>query len=326
MSWCYHLVCWVLCAVVGTSFIVSPVRAVACSCFRGQPVSSRSCDCACDAGFLAPTCTFGVADSVEIIFYLNVSSDEFQSELFANATAFAAAAEALFLRAKNISKFRVTSCTVSIPGYAVSRLLTSVEVRDPWVAEYRVVSAHVVTPSPRVASKTTFGVSFDQVLYDSPSFIITINSILWFVLAAVLCLLLIGIEETLSTNTEAIVEPGSLRHRRSSRRLIRKESLSSMRNDETGSDVMVKQIVHVSSNLNEHRRPAPPPATSLPMQILDDFVDSDDDDTAQRKSSSNPSSKYSLGKRVEGSKQGSPAGSPKSSRSASPHKQKKTRQ
>jgi hypothetical protein len=58
-----------------------------------------------------------------------------------------------------------------------------------------------------------------------------VNSILWFILSAVLILLLVGSEHVLSANTEEFVQPGNLKHRRSSRRLKHVDSKSTVGKD-----------------------------------------------------------------------------------------------
>lgn len=248
------------------------VAAVSCSCFNGHPVSSSSCECACDAGYMQPTCTFGVTDSVGIAFSLNVTAEEFVAELFTNAVAYIAAADATFLWAKNVTRFQKVRAAVAVPGYTVSRLLESVSYRDPWVAEFGVVSAHVITP-PTGDAQSSF-IDFDMVLYESGNMILTLNSIMWIVGGIVLVLLLVGIENGLTHNDEHVVQPSALKHRRS----------QSMRN------MNAKRPV---TNLNEHRRKAPPPSMSLPEQILDDFVDSDDDVPHTK------THKYSLGSKSQ---------------------------
>ncbi|CUG93439.1 membrane-associated protein, putative [Bodo saltans] len=282
-----------------------PVAAVSCSCYNGHPVSSSSCQCACDAGYLPPTCTFGVLDTVGLSFSLNITADDFVAELFTNAVAYAASANASFMWAKNVSAFLKIRAAVSLPGYAVSRLLASVNARDPWVSQYGIVSANVVTPT-RSSSAADSGLSFDATLYQSPEFIITLNSIIWFISGVILVLLLIGVEMGCSHNDEHIVQPMALKHRRS----------QSMRGGPI--DAPKKHL----SNLNEHRRKAPPPTMSLPEQILDDFVDSSGSDDDKRKSTTDggekprASSKYSLGSK---SKSAGSQSLGAQSRSHSPH-------
>jgi hypothetical protein len=275
--------------------------AVSCSCHNGRPESSSTCKCACDPGYLEPTCTFGVQDTVSISFSLNITADNFIAELFTDAVAYAASANATFLWAKNVTAFLKTRAAVSLPGYAVSRLLESVAYRDPWVAQYGIVSASVVTPQ-RSGSAASSGLSFDATLYEAPEFIITVNSIIWFICGIVLVLLLIGVETSLSHNDEHIVQPMAFKHRRS----------------QSMCGAPKKNL----SNLNEHRRKAPPPTMSLPEQILEDFVDSSGSEDGRKASSSDVegrrkvSSKYSLGTK---SKSGGSQSLGAQSRSHSPH-------
>lgn len=288
---------------------ISPASAVVCSCYNGHPVSSTSCKCACNPGYLEPTCTFRVLDTVSVAFSLNMTADYFIAELFTNAVAYAASSEATFLWGKNVSTFLKTRVAVSLPGYAVSRLLDSVAFRDPWVEQYAIVSAHVLTP-PASDSATSSDLSFDATLYETDTFVITVNSIIWFISGALLVVLLVGIETGLLHNDEHIVQPHSLKHRRS----------QSMRGGALADSGPTRQL----SNLNEHRRKAPPPNMSLPEQILEDFVDSSDsgDEGRGRRSTTNTdggkprSSKYSLGTK---SKSGGSQSLGAQSRSHSPH-------
>lgn len=173
--------------------------AVTCNCFNGRQVG-RTCECSCDSGYLGPTCTFGVTDTVEVVFSLNMSTSNFVSETFVNATSFAASAPCSFVSAKNVSRFFATMCTVSLPGYAVSRLMTSVAYKDPWTEEYSVMSAAVVTPSTTVASSSIFNI--DYTFYQQGNITVTLSGVLYLAAAAVLVVLLVGVETSLSTNVE----------------------------------------------------------------------------------------------------------------------------
>jgi hypothetical protein len=266
-----------LCLLLAALLIIIPhVSAVSCFCYNGHTVSSTSCACACNPGYLLPTCSFGVSDSVGIVFSLNMTAEDFVAELFTNAVAYAASVNASFMWGMNVTSFAKVRAAVSIPGYSVGRLLDSVRYRDAWVNEYNVVSAHVITPTSGDA-KSSF-VAIDVILFQSGNVIITVNSIIWIICGMVLCVLLVGIENGLTHNDEHIVQPTALKHRRS----------QSMRRGKSDLDAPKRAL----SNLNEHRRKAPPPTMSLPEQILEDFVDSDEDDGNPK---TKTSSKYSLG-------------------------------
>lgn len=182
---------------------LSPVAAVSCSCYNGHPVSSASCECACNAGYLEPTCSFSATDTVKIQFALNVTASEFIAELFTNAIEYGASATATFVSAKNVTKFNKVRAFVTVPGYAVGRLLESVAYRDPWVDEYGVVSANVVTPS---SATDTSEFDYDQTFYESGNITVTLMGVLFLAAALVLLVLLLVVANLGVNNEEEVAQ------------------------------------------------------------------------------------------------------------------------
>jgi hypothetical protein len=170
--------------VVGVLCLLLPsVGAVSCNCYYGHVISSQSCECSCNSGYLGPTCSFTVSDTVSIQFSLNMTASEFVAELFTNAVTYAASATATFVYATNVTAFNKVRATVTLPGYAVSRLISSVTYRDPWVSQYGVVSASVVTPSTATDSSEF---NYDHTFYQSGNITITLMGVVFLAAAIVL--------------------------------------------------------------------------------------------------------------------------------------------
>lgn len=195
----------VLCLLLCLVHLFQGAAAVVCNCFNGHVVHIDSCACACNAGYLEPTCTFGVNDIVPISFSLNMTAAAFSSELFTNAVSFAASATATFVTAKNVSKFNAVRATVSMPGYTVSRVLDSVELRDPWVAEYKVISAHVVTPGAATDS-SEFDV--DYTFYEAGNIVVTLMGVVYLAAALVLAVGLVAIDSSMTHNSDEYMMGG----------------------------------------------------------------------------------------------------------------------
>lgn len=219
---------------------------------------------------------------------MNRTADDFSSELFTNAVSYAASGTNIsFKRAANISQFDAMTCTVTVIGYAVQRVLDSVTYRDPWVEEYAIIAAYPVVPSTLGSGGLSdFGV--DTNLYSEGNVVITANGVVWVVMSVVIVLLLAGSDYMLLSNTDETVQPKNLKHRKSTRRM-------SVKNLKAAADEPAEIVV----NLNEHRRPVNT-KLSMPMQILDDFVDSSDDEyMGEEEKKKKAAEKYSLGMKVE---------------------------
>lgn len=177
------------------------VVAVECNCNYGHQVSSASCECACDGNYQEPTCSFLITDNVSILFALNETASDFVAELFTNAVSYAASATATFVFAKNVSRFNKVVATLILPGYSVGRLLESVAYRDPWVSEYGVVSANVITPS-QASSSSEF--DYDHTFYQSGNITITLMGVVFLAAALVLFILMLIIGNLGSNNEDDI--------------------------------------------------------------------------------------------------------------------------
>lgn len=205
----------VLVAVV-LMLLTQPAVAVKCSCYNGITLSSSSCDCACKSGYLPPTCSFGIADTVRLIFYINQTSSDFVSELFTAAVSYAASGNnATFIGATANSLFNTTSAIVSVQGYLVQRVLDSVTYRDPWVAEYKVISAYVVTPSTGSSSSSLL--DMDYQIYAQDNVTVTVMGVVYLAAALILCILLVFLETCCTKNTEEDLEAAELSEHREKR-------------------------------------------------------------------------------------------------------------
>ena len=182
------------------------VNGVTCPFCSGRALPD-SCQCLCTNGFLPPTCSFTAEGAPTVVLILQATT--FNSELLLNAVQYAAlTTNVTFAGARNVSTLGYMRANVILPGYAVSRLLNSVAFRDPWTAQYSVVSAYVLTAPPSAAASL-----LDTTLYSNNGYIITVNGVLFLAIALVLTILLFAFEDCFFQNVEGRAETRATRKR-----------------------------------------------------------------------------------------------------------------
>lgn len=209
------------------AFVLLPAiaTAVTCpSCNNGRRIHSETCECGCTGAYLPPTCTFTAADpSVRMIFYLALPTFNYSIDLLNDAVAYAvdnsktaATLPLTFVRAGD--SFQTYSyVVVGVPGYGVARVLDAVSHRDPWVDQYRILSAHMFGSDGSGDDGSSGLFDLDRVVYAQGNIIITISGVMWLVAVLVLVIVLVCVENCLTKNTEEYImeSGGSLKRARS---------------------------------------------------------------------------------------------------------------
>ena len=143
-------------------------------CINGK-LASGSCDCLCRGGYLGPFCSFRAADAVTIDVAVNRSIDQFQSGLFMDAVSGSCpGVNVSFLYATSVPKFASIVVRITLPGYAVQRLLTSIAFKDAWVGQYKVIGAYPTTPQPQAPAW-----KYDYILASTPTFVVSVSGVGW---------------------------------------------------------------------------------------------------------------------------------------------------
>lgn len=165
-------------------------------CFNGK-LRDGTCICECNLKYLPPTCLYQALDDVTVTFVLNYSAATFSSELFQGAVErVTAGVQTYFVSATDVAKFNAMRVMLTMPGYLVSRILTSVQYVDPWVKEFSVMGVYPNTPD-----QPAKGDPLDVVLFQQGSIIISVTGIVWLGSALVLVLLALCVESSCSSNT-----------------------------------------------------------------------------------------------------------------------------
>jgi hypothetical protein len=154
----------------------SPISAaISCPFCENGKLQDGSCTCLCKGNFLGPQCSFTALDQVVLDMYLNRSISTFQSSRFMPAVGTACpGANVTYLYARAITNFSCVLVRIEVSGFVVSRLLTSIAYRDPWVVEFDVVAGYPVTMMPVASSGL-----LDLVLVSTPSFSVTVSAAGW---------------------------------------------------------------------------------------------------------------------------------------------------
>jgi hypothetical protein len=171
--------------------------AVACPfCFNGK-TAIGTCICECKGKYLAPTCHFEALDDVTLSFTLNFTAAKFSSELFQNAVErVTGGVQTYFVSATDVPQFKAMRVLLTMPGYTVGRVLTSISYRDAWTLQWGVMGAYPLTPEQAAQPSP-----LDFVLLQSGSVTISVMGVVWVGSALVLVLLVMCIESSWSTNT-----------------------------------------------------------------------------------------------------------------------------
>ena len=185
--------------------VVGAAKATTCPfCVNGRVVSG-TCTCQCIGLYLPPTCSFTATENASMTIYTNMSASRMNSQHLMQAIAVASGlptSALVYDYALNVSSFGATSVHVTMPGYAVQRLVLSIQLQDPWAQQFAVVSAYPAVPIVAAAARTT-----DLVLYQGKVVTVTISGVAWLGACAVLVAAITLAERHLLQNRlEATVE------------------------------------------------------------------------------------------------------------------------
>lgn len=148
---------------------------------------------------MLPNCNYQATDDVRMDTYVNQALDTFSSRRFLDLLGQnLLTVDSQVRMVTPISRFNKTNLLLTVPGYAVQRFLAAIDNGDQWTQDLFLESSYIVD-LPVASSETTAFPAFQV----QPGVYITVEGMVWVIIAIILVAALLLIECCLSKNDES---------------------------------------------------------------------------------------------------------------------------